>query len=107
MRRMKDEKGRIVEGEDGLSEVLARHWKNLGGVEDCSEDEGPDTEMGDVGGCEWVCVKKLSWEEVVEGLKCLRRGKAPSPDGILNEMVMYGGGRLVEVMLQVMNLCWE
>ena len=24
--------------------------------------------------------------------------------GILNEMVMYGGGRLVEVMLLVMNL---
>ena len=36
-------------------------------------------------------------------LKCMRRGKAPGPDGILNEMVMYGGGRLVEVMLQVMN----
>ena len=29
-------------------------------------------------------------------MKCLKRGKAPGPDGILNEM-MYGGGRLVEV----------
>ena len=26
------------------------------------------------------------------------------PDGILNEMVMYGDGRLVEMMQQVMNL---
>ena len=34
----------------------------------------------------------------------MRRGKAPGPDGILNKMVLYGGGRLVEVMLQVMNL---
>ena len=34
----------------------------------------------------------------------MRRGKAPGPDGILNEMVMYGGGRLVEVMLHAMNL---
>ena len=33
----------------------------------------------------------------------MRKGKAPGPDGILNEMVMYGGG-MVEVMLQVMNL---
>ena len=40
---------------------------------------------------------------MVEALKCLRRGKAPGPDGILNEMVMYRGGMLVEVMLQVMN----
>ena len=41
---------------------------------------------------------------MVEVLKCLRRRKAPSPDGILNVMVMYGDGRLVEVMLQAMNL---
>ena len=33
----------------------------------------------------------------------LRRGKAPGPGGIY-EMVMYGGGRLVDVMLQVVNL---
>ena len=41
---------------------------------------------------------------MVEVLKCLRRRKAPSPDGILNVMVMYDDGMLVEVMLQVMNL---
>ena len=28
----------------------------------------------------------------MEVLKYLRRGKAPGSDGILNEMVMYGGG---------------
>ena len=36
----------------------------------------------------------------MEVLKCSRRGTAPG----LIEMVMYDGGRLVEVMLQVMNL---
>ena len=41
---------------------------------------------------------------MVEVLKCLRRGKAPGPDRILNEMVTCGDGRLVEVMLQLMNL---
>ena len=39
--------------------------------------------------------KEVNWEEVMEVLKCLRREKAPDPDGILNEMVMYGGGRAV------------
>ena len=34
----------------------------------------------------------------------MRREKAPGPDGILNEMVMYGGGRLVKVMQQLMNM---
>ena len=30
LNRMKDEKGRIVEGEDEVLEVLARHWEELG-----------------------------------------------------------------------------
>ena len=49
--------------------------------------------MGDMGGCELGMCKEVSWEEVVEVLNSLRR-KAPGPDGILNEMVMYGGGRV-------------
>ena len=48
--------------------------------------------------------KEVIWEEVVEILKCLKRWKTPGPDEILNEKVMYGGGKLVEVILQVMNL---
>ena len=67
------------------------------------EGVAPDKAMGDVGVCELGMCKEVYWEEVVEVLQCFRRGKAPGPDGILNEM-MYGGGRLVEVMLQMMNL---
>ena len=50
LNRIKDEEGRIIEGEDKVFEVLARHWEELGrSSEDCSEDDvGPDTEMGDV-----------------------------------------------------------
>ncbi len=107
--RMKDEEVRIVEGEDEVLKVLARHWEELGrssedwSSEDCSKDNVvPDTAMGDVGGYEFGMCKEVSWEVVV--LKCLRRGKAPGPDGIINEIVLYGGGRLVAVMLLVMNL---
>ena len=32
LNRMKDEEGRIVEGEDEVLEVMARHWRNLGAV---------------------------------------------------------------------------
>ena len=58
-----------------------------------------------------------SWEEVVKaGKKWCRLGRSggglevheeregPGPDGILNEMVMYDGRRLVEVMRHVMTL---
>ncbi len=51
--------------------------------------------MDNVGGCELVCVTKLG--RSVEVLKCLKRER-------VNEIVIYGGGRLVEVMLQVINL---
>ena len=55
LNRMKDEEGRIVEGEDEVLEVLTRHWEELGrSRKDCSEDDVvPDTVMGDVGGCEF------------------------------------------------------
>ena len=48
----------------------------------------------------WACVKKYA------GKKWWRSGggEAPGPDWILNEMVTYGGGRLVGVMLQVIYL---
>ena len=37
---MKDEEERIVEGEDEVLEVLARHWEELGRrSKDCSEDD--------------------------------------------------------------------
>ena len=37
-------------------------------------------------------------------VRCLRRGKAPGPDGILNEMIVYGGFRVMETLAQLMNL---
>ena len=87
-----DEEGRIVEGEGEMLEVVARHWEEFWrSSEDCSEDDViPDTEMGDVGGREFGMCNEVNWEEVVEVMKCLRRGKAPDLDGILNEFVIYG-----------------
>ena len=37
-------------------------------------------------------------------MEFLKREKAPDPEGILNAMVIYGDGWLVEVILQLMNL---
>ena len=40
-------------------------------------------------------------------LKQLKRGKDPGPDGILNEMMIYGGTRLVESLVSVLNAVRE
>ena len=68
-----------MEGEVAVLKVLARYWEELGrSSKDCSEDDiVPDTVMGDVGGCELSMCKEVSWEEMVQVLKCLWRGKAP------------------------------
>ena len=62
LNKMKDEKGRIIEGEDEVLEVMARHWEEL--CRGCEDDTVTDTEMGDVGGCELVrdgVVGKKRW----------------------------------------------
>ena len=41
---------------------------------------------------------------MLEERKCLKRGKAAGPDGIMNEMLIYRGGRLVEVKLLMVNV---
>ena len=45
-------------------------------LEDSEENVVP--EMGDVGGCDLAMCDEVSWEEVVEVMKCLKRGKASS-----------------------------
>ena len=50
----------------------------------------------------WRC-----WQDVGKNLGGMRRGTAPSPDGILNENGDVGGGRLVEIMLPVINLVFS
>ena len=56
LNRMKDEEGRVVEGEDEVLEVMARHWEELGMSSE--DDVVPDTEMGVWEDVSWVCVMK-------------------------------------------------
>ena len=40
-------------------------------------------------------------------VKGLNRGKAPGPDSITNEMLKYGGNRMVKVLCSLFNLVME
>ena len=64
-------------GEEEVLEVMAKHWEELGRKR---------AEIGDVGGHELVMCEEISWEEVVQVMKYLKRGKAAGPDGIMNKM---------------------
>ena len=68
VRRMKDDEGRMVEGEDEVLEVMAKHWKEFGRKREDTEEE-----MGGVGGYELVMCEEVCFEEVMEVMKCLKR----------------------------------
>ena len=36
-------------------------------------------------------------------LKSLMRGKTPGLDGVLNKMIMYGGGRMVDALVDLLQ----
>ena len=91
--RLKSRSGKTIDEPMEVLEELAKHWEDLGKhqtnggriiaeMEDRREDNGLDM-------CE-----KVTWQQVLSVVRCLRRGKAPGPDGILNEMIVYGGFRV-------------
>ena len=59
--------------------MMEKHWDEFG-----RKREDTEAEMGDMSGHESVMCKEISWEEVVEVTKCLKRGKAAGPDGIMS-----------------------
>ena len=43
-------------------------------------------------------VDRISKEEILYALRNLERGKAASPDGVLNEMLIFGGEKMISSM---------
>ena len=67
---------------------MAKQWQEL-----CRKSEDAEAGMGDVDGNESGMCEEVSWEEVVEVMKCLKRGKAAGPDKIIKEMLIYMVGQ--------------
>ena len=98
--RMKDMDGGMVENE-AMLEVMAKYWEELGKGIQCSLPDNGGVRVTEFN--ENLC-EELQWDEVVNTLKCVKRGKSLGPDGILNEMLMYGGGRMVESLISLFNV---
>ena len=89
---MRGNDGAVVEETEQVLEVLAKHWEELGKSHNSlGQEQEPELvhESSDM-------YQEIGWKEVVRVLKMLKREKAPGPDGILNEMLSYGGSRMVE-----------
>ena len=90
----------VVEETEQVLEGLAKHWEELG---KSRTSLGPEQEPELVHENSDMC-QEIGWEEVVRVLKMLKRGKVPGPDGILNEMLIYGGSRMVESLRCMFNV---
>ena len=97
---MRGNDGAVVEETEQVLEVLANHWEELG---KSRNSLGPEQEPELVHESSDMC-QEIGWEEVVRVLKMLKRGKAPGPDRILNEMLIYGGSRMVESLRYMFNV---
>ena len=98
--RMRGNDEAVVEETEQVLEVLAKHWEELG---KSRNSLSPEQEPELVHESSDMC-QEIGWEEVVKVLKMLKRGKAPGPDGILNEMLIYGGSRIVETLRCMFNV---
>ena len=80
-----------------MLEELAKHWEDLGKQQTDGDRMIAEMEDRREGIALDMC-EMVTWQQVLDVVRCLRRGKSPGPDGILNEMMVYGGFRLVETL---------
>ncbi len=50
---------------------------------------------------------RLEQSEIMEAIRKLKLGKAPGLDGIIAEMLKYGGEIVIDWMVWICNLAWE
>ena len=72
------------------------HWEGLGKVSQLGEDVPIDNVKFKAKEVSWM-VKLVGFQEMFTIVKGLKREKVPCPDSVINEMLKYGGNRMVEV----------
>ncbi len=101
---IKSQEGELLTDAEEVKERLRKYWEELGksvgaGGYTEQEEPGEETEVEAMTGN----VNKISMEEILYALRSLERGKAAGPDGILNEMMMFGGQKMISSMRVLFN----
>ena len=80
--------------------MLAYHWEGLGKQDESCEaiDRGIGGRVDE--GCEQV---RIRYDAVLGIVQKLKRGKAVGPDDVSNEMLKFGGGRVVQTLCDVLG----
>ena len=98
--------GVVVEKRKDILEVWAMHWEGLGKMSQLGQEVPIDNLKFKAKEVNWM-IEPLGFQEMFTIVKGLMKGMDPGPDGIINEMLMYGGNRMVEVLHSLVNLVME
>ena len=95
--KLQNEQGEMMDEKDDILGVLADHWEGLG-----KQDESCEAIDGGIGGrvdegCEQV---RIRYDAVLGIVQKLKKGKAVGPD---DEMLKFGGGRVVQTLCDVLG----
>ena len=96
---IRNQEGDLLTDPEDVRESLGKYWEELGksvgaGQHNEQQDPGGETEVETTAGN----VDRISMEEILYALRNLERGKAAGPDGILNEMLMFGVEKMISSM---------
>ena len=111
---LRNSSGVSVNSTKGKLEVLKRHYQQLG---TCSVDTAFDDswkEEVDKKVCEFstVCVesvldREIDLEEIALCVKKLKKYKTGGSDGLVGELLKYGGSGMVELLKQLFTVIWR
>ena len=109
---MRNSAGVSVTSTRGKLEVLKRHYQHLG---TCSFDDSCKEEV-DKKVCEFSnlpanCVenaleREIDLEEIALCVRKLKNNKTGGSDGLVGELLKYGGSGMVELLQQLFTVIW-
>ena len=113
-----DLNGNIIQGTEAVIETWRKAYEVLGnddGISNYDDDfkEQVETEFTTMKATSYKkqnindLSKKFDFQEILNIKSQLSKGKAAGGDGIINELLIYGGNNILYVIWELCNLCLE
>ena len=111
---LKSEAGVSVTSTRGKLEVLQRHYQQLGKLSldsnfDAEWKEEVESNVSRYGSMSELCEDEFLDNEIEKGeiVKCIKNNKTGGSDGLVGELLKYGGSGMVYLLEQLFSVIWR